>query len=232
MVKRGQAPQPPRPLPPAPALKTPAVSGFFRADLSGGIELAWSASTGAASYRLVLAKDPGFASVVRDESLPGTSETLRDLRGGPLSWRVSAVDTDGLEGRPSAAGTVSVPEKAFPALTLSSTAAQGFVAHRRDVGDRHYVGGFARRPDLGEFDIVVYALVDVWYLQWYPYAEGKPHPVVDPDGYWEMRVNDGSRYKVYLVRKGSQPLPDARSWKDAPKVDGRVFLAEVDAKSP
>jgi hypothetical protein len=227
-VKAGQAPEPPRPLPPAPRLAG-GPSGFFRADLFEGLPFSWSASTGAASYRLVVARDPGFVSVVHDETLGGTSGLVRSLpAGAALSWRVSALDADGLEGRPSAPGTLALA-KAFPDAVAPAAQTNAFSARRRDVGERHYLGGYVRRPDLGDFDIVAYALVDAWYLQWYPYSGVKPRPVLDADGYWEMRVNGGSRYRVYLVRKGAAALPDARRWGDPPAVDGKVILAEVDA---
>jgi hypothetical protein len=229
-VKRGQAPQPPRPLPPAPALRTADLTGFFRADMFGGIPFAWKPAAGAASYRLVVARDPDFASVVHVESVAGTRTHVRGLQGGPFSWRVSALDADGLEGRPSPVGAVAAVDKVAPDAASAAAAPKGFAARHREVDGRHYIGGYARRPDLGRYEIVVYRLMDAWHLQSYPYAEGQPRPIVDPDGYWEMRVDIGSSYKAYLVRKGSAGLPDARPWEDPPKVDGSVFLDETDVK--
>lgn len=224
MVKHGEKPMPPRLLPPAPALQPSSAADYFRADMFEGVALEWKASTGAASYRAVVAEDPSFAHPAQESGAAGTSVLARDLKGGLWYWRVSARDADGLEGKPSPAGTFRVADKAFPDLQRPADGV--FLVRRREVGGRRYVGGWARRGDLGDAEIAVYALADAWYLQWYPYSAAKPHPVVDPDGYWELRVNGGTRYKAYLVRKGAK-LPDFVRRDAPPKVDGRDILAEA-----
>ena len=232
MVKHGEKPQPPRPLPPAPELIAGDGGNFFRADEFEGVPLEWKPSAGAASYRVVVSSDEAFTRVLRDQAAGGSPGYARELKPGTLHWRVSATDKDGLESRPSAAGRFTIAAKVFPELTRPPDGRSLFTARRRDIGKRHYVGGYIRRPDLGDVEVVVYALVDAWYLQWYPYAPLKPRPATDPDGYWEMRVNGGTRYKAYLVRKDSARLPDFRQRQLPPKVDGRVFLAETDAVAP
>ena len=229
LVKKGEKPQTPRPLPPAPLLIPTDGGEFFRADAFEGVPLSWQPSTGAASYRVVVASDAQFGRVAREIGATGTLDFARELAAGDWHWRVSARDGDGLESRASSAGVFTVASKVFGDLPAPDPGPV-FTLRSRDVGRRHYVGGWARRSDLGDFEIVVYALADAWYLQWFPYAPVKPRPVVDADGYWEMRVNGGTRYKAFLVRKGAAGLPDFRHKNEPPKVDGRLFLAEASAR--
>ncbi len=230
LVRHGQAPQPPRPLPPPPTgLRTDAPE-YFRADLFTGLPLTWRASTAAASYRVVVAADDAFSRVALDAEAPAAAFDARALTAGAWRWRVSARDADGLESKPSATASFTVA-KVFPDLAAPAPGAPPFLVRARDAGRRHYVGGWARRPDLGEHEIVVYSLLDRWRLQSYPYAADKPQPVVDADGYWEMRVNQGSRYRAYLTPKGAA-LPAGADWNDPPKVDGKTFLALAEADAP
>jgi hypothetical protein len=232
MVKKGQKPQPPRPLPSAPILVAADGGEFFRADEYEGVPLEWLPSSGAASYRIVVSPDAAFTRVLQEQGTGKPPAYARGLKAGTYHWRASATDDDGLESRPSAEQSFTIAAKVFPELTRPPDGRSEFLARRRDIGKRHYVGGYVRRPDLGDVDVVVYALVDAWYLQWYPYAPLKPRPATDPDGYWEMRVNGGTRYKAYLVPKGAAKLPDFRARREPPKVDGRLFLAETDATAP
>lgn len=232
LVRGGEAPSQPRPLPAPPEIIATDGGEFFRADAFEGVPLTWRPSADAKSYHVVVSSEPGFGRVLGDYETASTLAYARGLNPGRAYWRVSTVDSDGLESRPSEAGRFAVVPRVFPDLAEPPAGEPAFTAAARDIGRRHYAGGWARRPDLGDAEIVVYSLVDAWYLQWHPYADAKPRPFLDPDGYWEMRVNGGTRYRAYLVRKGAAGLPDFKAKSEPPAVDGKTVLAVVEFAAP
>ncbi|MDP2886309.1 MAG: YCF48-related protein [Ignavibacteria bacterium] len=79
--------------PPAPTLSSP-VHGATGLDTP--LSITWSPSSGASKYRLQIAKDSIFSSVVFDDStIAGTSATVGPLEGGATYyWRVRASNAD------------------------------------------------------------------------------------------------------------------------------------------
>ncbi|MDY7232338.1 FecR domain-containing protein [Hyalangium rubrum] len=112
-VEQGKAPEPPRPLLPAPAWSTPGVREVLLA-LGGTPQfhpLKWQPVPGAVSYRAVLAKDEGLNDLVAQAAptseVTATFETTA-LAPGRYYARVQAVDALGLPGMPSAPRKVEV----------------------------------------------------------------------------------------------------------------------------
>ncbi len=111
-VEQGKAPEPPRPLLPAPMWSS---SGPREVLLSlGGSPrahaLKWQPVTGAVSYRAVLAKDERLNDVVAEAS-PSNSATVLEagaLPPGSYYARVQAVDALGLPGMPSSPRKVEI----------------------------------------------------------------------------------------------------------------------------
>lgn len=83
-----------RPEPPLPASPAP------RAVLFGdSVELAWARNDDSASDRLQVARDPAFASLVRDEpALRRQEVTLDGLSPGVYHWRLGSTRADGDRG--------------------------------------------------------------------------------------------------------------------------------------
>lgn len=81
-----------------PALKLPADSGKLTLP-----DAMWSFDPlpGYGIYRVIVAQDPAFDSVVLSEKLAGTSVDLGQLQPGTWHIRVRAVDEHGLEGQDS-----------------------------------------------------------------------------------------------------------------------------------
>lgn len=83
--------RPEAPLPSAPAPR--AVSFGGRADFS------WAANADAARYRLRLASDAGFKTVLRDiPDLTGLATTLEGLAPGIYHWQLASIRADGDQG--------------------------------------------------------------------------------------------------------------------------------------
>ncbi len=59
--------------------------------LGSSVTLSWSGASGALSYQVEVAEDPGFVTVIFDEIIEGTSTTLAGLDGATTYyWRVTA----------------------------------------------------------------------------------------------------------------------------------------------
>ena len=112
-VEQGKAPEPPRPLLPAPSWNVPGPREVLLA-LGGGPlphVMKWQPVTGAASYRAVLARDESFNDAVAEASSLESSTTTLDtgtLPPGRYYARVQAVDALGLPGMPSAPRQVTI----------------------------------------------------------------------------------------------------------------------------
>ena len=73
----------------------------------------WSAPDDARGYRLVIARDAEFDSIVYEEELAGTEFSHGNLDQGSYYWRVSAVNGD-VESLPSAASSLRIEHDEFP----------------------------------------------------------------------------------------------------------------------
>lgn len=115
---RGRAPRAPQPLPGAPTWATPfaplvLVSGEDRGSVRGTYA---RAATGPAPvvWHVQLARDTQFNDLIVDARVPAAVTNLdAQLIPGVYFARVSAVDADGFEGRPSAAATMRVSSVLF-----------------------------------------------------------------------------------------------------------------------
>lgn len=93
----------PSPLPDAPALVGPRDGArFLYRDPPPRFAFEWKSVAGADEYRLVVARDQAFQSVVLDRHLSSTSLDYGRLGMGDYVWRVSTIRND-VEGRPSEA---------------------------------------------------------------------------------------------------------------------------------
>jgi hypothetical protein len=89
-------------------------------------EFAWEPIQGAAGYRLEIALDAKFRSVVRTKEVTATSVALRLPLGRRYYWRVAAFDEDREVGRFSRAQTMTAPRrKIVAARPLRRLATQG-----------------------------------------------------------------------------------------------------------
>lgn len=106
-VEEGKAPEPPRPLLPAPFWSAPGSRELLLA-LGGAPQahaLKWQPVQGAVSYRAVLARDEGLNDVVAETNTPADSAAMLNsgaLPPGRYYAQVQAVDALGLPGMPSA----------------------------------------------------------------------------------------------------------------------------------
>ena len=104
-VRAGEAPSPPRPLPPAPSLPTDFPTRYAAiGDRGATITGAWDEVPGAARYHVEILRIEAVPSVVASTDV--TADVRRfDLRGlppGRYRLVVSTIDAEGLEGTPSA----------------------------------------------------------------------------------------------------------------------------------
>lgn len=112
-VAKGEVPEPPRPLPEAPAWVGGVRSVRLLLDDKGVDEaLAWAPVKDAASYRVELARDERFNDRVHAETVQAGGETLQSvahaLAPGKYFARVRALDAAGLLGQASAVRQVEV----------------------------------------------------------------------------------------------------------------------------
>lgn len=93
LAETGRAPQPPRPLLPAPDLAgLPALLERLP------IDLPLAPVPGAFAYRTQVAPTAAFDAIVSDEPTPQARARVLDIDDGDFVLRVRAIDADGLEG--------------------------------------------------------------------------------------------------------------------------------------
>lgn len=115
MVER-KAPEPPRPLPPAPLWDAGGSPLVTLADGDEGVLRArWNAVPEAARYRLEVATVPDFATVVLREEVPADVLAFRAEKIPPGDYwlRVRAIDTEDFLGLAATARAVSVVRASF-----------------------------------------------------------------------------------------------------------------------
>lgn len=81
-----------------PPSVAPGIDARFQFAQNLSIPVAWKAVNGAAGYRLQVAKDLGFQSVVTNVDVAGTDTEFRPLEAGTYAWRVAAKDAQGRLG--------------------------------------------------------------------------------------------------------------------------------------
>lgn len=125
-VEPGKLPEPPRPLPPAPAFTEPRlVVATFAA--AGTVPLAWQPAAGAVRYRVVVLDAQGAEQNAVVLPPGATSFELAAVPPGDLRVQVSSIDATGFEGIPTAleVRVVSVamapPGTAAPATPSTAT---------------------------------------------------------------------------------------------------------------
>ncbi len=99
-VREGEAPGPLHPLPPAPVLADPPDGARPAA-----FAFRWEPVDGAAGYVVEIAEDAAFHRLAHRAAVDGPeyapAQVRLPLREAGYHWRVSAVDADGFQGRPS-----------------------------------------------------------------------------------------------------------------------------------
>jgi aqualysin 1 len=136
------------PPPAAPTLVSPANGAT---GVSTSPTLTWNASATATSYRVQVATDAAFATLVSDQSVPGTSANVTGLAAGTVHyWRVNATNAGGTSawstvssfttaagGGPPAAPTLVSPSNgtpnAFRTPTLTWNASTGATSYHVQV---------------------------------------------------------------------------------------------------
>lgn len=135
-VRPGVPAPDPRPLVGAPTWTVSDEIGDPRAPLAlalaspfASVGGRWLPLEGAAGYRVQIARDPRFASVVQDLDVPGheTGFLARPLPPGQYFARVKAVDHDGLDGGFSPARPLRVIGAELPPGALSADAGRTLV---------------------------------------------------------------------------------------------------------
>ncbi len=86
------------PIPPVRLLPAPDLSAIPAAHLTRRLRLEWPAVAGAARYRIQLAPDPQFHTILDDTELAGNRVSLPAPPDGAFWLRVRAIDSLGLEG--------------------------------------------------------------------------------------------------------------------------------------
>ncbi len=110
-VKSGAAPENPRKLPdpPIPIEPRPGRSLF-----TDSIDFSWRPIAGAESFRVEIAVDPAFNTVVKTLASAGTGARWSDPENGTYFWRVRAGDRDRLQGPFSAPSAFTVRKDHTP----------------------------------------------------------------------------------------------------------------------
>jgi hypothetical protein len=98
-VRRGQPPRKISLLPIPDRLLPPDGEHLPTVDVA----FSWAPVTGAHRYRLTVASDAHFRSVVHDRTDAPSERAPVHLAAGTYYWRVCAVDQEGLEGRSTSA---------------------------------------------------------------------------------------------------------------------------------
>ncbi len=103
-------PEPPRPLPPAPAWQGPDPVLVFAPPEGGIVQTRWSPMPKAQSYRIELARDAAFEDLVVREQVPADVTAFRaeQLPPGRYHVRIRGIDTDDFLGIASPARQVEV----------------------------------------------------------------------------------------------------------------------------
>ena len=76
----------------------PKIDARFRCTKQLRIQLTWQAMPGAIGYRIVIARDMSFRSIVSSNMVKEPRFTLLSLKPGMYAWRVSAKDARGKYG--------------------------------------------------------------------------------------------------------------------------------------
>ncbi len=106
-VAKGKAPEAPRPLPPQLGWSSESPVVVLTADPEATVELDVPVPSAGAKARLQVASDDGFRAIGIDDASTQPNRTLK-LKPGHYVARVSAVDSAGLQGRPSSAKAIDV----------------------------------------------------------------------------------------------------------------------------
>ena len=89
----GKPPQPPRPL-----LPPPELTGITSPYRNLPLRFSWSSLPGAQAYRLQIAPDQNFKTLIVDQSTIQPTAQWKDLPDGSYALRVRGIDEVGLEG--------------------------------------------------------------------------------------------------------------------------------------
>lgn len=140
-VKKGEAPAPPRPLPPSPIKRFPLYDSIVSS--AAGIEFRWSPTTQAT--RLDVSRDSSFDGIVASP-VTGDSSIRTALEPGGYYVRLIGVDPGGLESDPMRSEPLTVVDSASYNAVLNITNPEGLNAATdlEDFGLRGRVGPGSR----------------------------------------------------------------------------------------
>lgn len=81
-----------------PPSVAPGIDARFQFAAGLSIPVSWKPVSGAAGYRLQVAKDLGFQTIVTNVDLEATETQFRPIEAGTYAWRVAARDAQGRVG--------------------------------------------------------------------------------------------------------------------------------------
>jgi LysM domain len=140
-VEKGKLPEPPRPLPAAPALG-PATLIVATFAASASVPLSWQPVDGAVQYRAVVFDDQGVEQNVVIIPPGQTSLSLADVPPGNVSVQISAIDSAGFEGPPARLGVnvvaiaAAAPGRSDPSAATGATTSATTEHPRVALGSR------------------------------------------------------------------------------------------------
>jgi hypothetical protein len=139
---------------PSPIALVEPAAGAAVAPKAGSIHFAWSDPNGSARYRLELASDPGFASIVGTATASAQRASIKIPEGisGRLAWRVSALDSKGSVALASETSSFSVSAALSPPKLLSPAEGEAIDAFRA----RSFSFAWRAAPGATEYRLSLY----------------------------------------------------------------------------
>lgn len=137
---------------PFPELIAPGVDELVRRDADGGVALTWSAVPRAARYRVEIAAEQSFGSLVGEAVVESARFSFVPPRPGPYFWRVASRDERGREGELGFARRFRVSERRAEDLLLSPPDRAVFAS---GAGKAVVVFTWRREDDAAPHELVV-----------------------------------------------------------------------------
>jgi hypothetical protein len=200
---------------------------FFPGFMKRGFNVVWQAMEGTSEYTIRLFDEIGTRQISLNEWYQSETNGIRiqNLPEGKYWIQAAPLNSQGLTGLWSDMLPFTIGGRVATTETCNNSTTPEITAKFVPFQEHNMLAGCVNGADPTQYNIIIYALTDVWWIQ--PLADNFQIPVAH-DGYFESYINVATELYIMLVDKNFDNFPETITNRDGlPKMDNQFVISAL-----